>query len=282
MCLPVLQQCRQARNSTDQNAKACLIGMMLASEGTSNATDINIQNTTTSTTTSTTDTSKQLTDREIVDNIKIFLFAGHDSTASTILWTLYLLAVYPEHIVPIRKEMELFGQRPTSGSEFYDFLKSGMPYLHNVLKEVLRLYPPAWAINRAPKKDLVLGGYTIPKGTSIMINTLRMHRREDLGWERPLEFIPERWNHEENHYSKASFTYLPFGGGPRTCVGQPLAEIEMLTVISSIVQTFDLVLIAGNDSKASCDIDYFAGATIRPKNISNLRLKLRTVNVISK
>jgi cytochrome P450 len=116
----------------------------------------------------------------------------------------------------------------------YDQLKSKLPFLQCILKEVLRLYPPAWAINRSPKKDVSLHGHIIPKGTSIMINTLRLHRRgqyfkrldgwaclmsllfafifiADLGWERPLEFIPERWEHEEGHYSKSAFVYVSFG-----------------------------------------------------------------------
>ena len=72
-----------------------------------------------------------------------------------------------------------------------------------------------------------------------MINTLRLHRRADLGWERPHEFWPERWDttgSDEAHHSKASFCYMPFGGGPRTCVGQPLAEVEVLAVLSAILK----------------------------------------------
>ena len=105
-----------------------------------------------------------------------------------------------------------------------------------------------------------------------MINTLRLHRREDLGWSRPFDFVPERWETEEPHYLKSAFCYMPFGGGPRTCVGQPLAEVEVLAVVSAVLGKFRPVIEKG---PRDCEIDFFAGATIRPKNARNLRLLAR-------
>lgn len=118
--------------------------------------------------------SKVLTDREIIDNIKVFLFAGHDTTASTILWVLYILALYPAHEIAAYEEVNSIFPNRVYNTEVvtYEKLKS-MKGILRVLKETLRLFPPAWAINRSPTKDVVLNGIAIPKGTSIMINTLR-------------------------------------------------------------------------------------------------------------
>jgi cytochrome P450 len=255
------------------------------------------------------DGEKALTDREIIDNIKIFLFAGHDSTTSTILWVLFLLAWHPLEQQRARDEvfaLEGLLAAPHSLTE--------LVFLKQVVKETLRLYPPAWSINRAPKRDSELAGYCIPKGTSIMINTLRLHRREDLGWTRPTEFLPSRWapattpaakkeeekgegkekgkgedpggrereregdndrDSERLHQSKAAFCYLPFGGGPRSCVGQPLAEVEVLVTVALLLQSFSLEIEGRGSKPCNLDIDFFSGATIRPKHIGRLRLVAR-------
>jgi cytochrome P450 len=199
------------------------------------------------------DNHTHLSDREIIDNIKIFLFAGHESTATTIIWVLYLLALHPEYL--LRTETDATFRRC-------------------VIKETLRLFPPAWAINRSNKEDMILGGYTFPKGSTIMINTLRLHRREDLGWERPLDFMPQRWDHEQEkpHMMKAACCYMPFGAGPRSCVGQPLAEMEIELVVTYVLENFIPTLVGkGNDTS----INFFAGSTIRPKFAHNLRLVRR-------
>ena len=215
--------------------------------------------------------AKKLTDRQIIDNIKIFLFAGHDSTTSTMLWVLYLLALHPS--IQQKVHEEAAQAIPDPSLVTFEQLK-GLTYLRCVMKETLRLYPPAWAINRSPKQDVTVAGFHIPKGASIMINTLRLHRREDLGWEKPLEFLPERWmeENERSHQSKASFCYLPFGGGSRSCVGQPLAEMEMLAVLALTLLEFSATLVQVGGRKNDQSIDFFCGATIRPKHVKNLRL----------
>lgn len=117
----------------------------------------------------TTSSSSSLTDRQIIDNIKIFLFAGHESTATTIIWVLYLLALHPLVLTKVKEEVrrELPGA-PGHGADAeaaFEQLKK-LSYLQMVIKETLRLFPPAWAINRSPKEDTVLGGFHIPKGSS--------------------------------------------------------------------------------------------------------------------
>lgn len=220
-----------------------------------------------------------LTDREIIDNIKVFLFAGHDSTTSTILWILYLLALHPSYQDKVMQEMrdhnvECRSDSPEEAATklTLDNLKQ-LTFSQCIIKETLRLFPPAWAINRSPKQDLVVGGYVIPKGTSIMINTLRLHRREDLGWDKPFDFVPERWLTDQPCHEKSSFCYMPFGGGPRSCVGQPLAEAELWVVVVKILSQFEAVIVGPVPKE--CEIDFFAGSTIRPKNVKNLRLVKR-------
>jgi cytochrome P450 len=171
----VLNLCRKKGTAGTTKGDACLIELLLSStaDTTSAGSD--------AAATAQTAGGSKLTDQEIIDNIKIFLFAGHDSTASTLLWVLYLLAVHPHYIERIRAETSSIDVNSVTGSELYDLLKTRLPFVQNFLKETLRLYPPAWAINRSPKKDLQLNGYSVPKGTSIMINTLRLHRRGEGG-----------------------------------------------------------------------------------------------------
>ena len=81
------------------------------------------------------------------------------------------------------------------------------------------------------------------EGTSIMINTLRLHRREDLGWSRPFDFVPERWETEEPHYLKSAFCYMPFGGGARMCVGSSFAMTEAKIIVVMVLQQFNVTLV---------------------------------------
>lgn len=267
IALKVLENCRANKSLDSSIQTTSLISLLLASESSADTyTDVGLPR-------PSTNTSSKLTDQQIIDNIKIFLFAGHDSTATTIIWVLYMLALHPAYDAQILTELPA-----TSSTCTYDTLHA-LTVLQCVLKETLRLFPPAWTINRSPKThDCVLGGYSVPKGTAVMINTLRLHRREDIGWDRPLEFIPERWLPENAvssvHQLKSSFCYLPFGGGPRTCVGQPLAELEMLTVLSHLLLEYRPTVIGGVKENGWA-INYFAGATIRPKNVANLRLIAR-------
>jgi cytochrome P450 len=167
--------CRKKGTAGTTKGDACLIELLLSSTADTTSAGSDAAATAQSA------GGSKLTDQEIIDNIKIFLFAGHDSTASTLLWVLYLLAVHPHYIERIRAETSSIDVNSVTGSELYDLLKTRLPFVQNFLKETLRLYPPAWAINRSPKKDLQLNGYSVPKGTSIMINTLRLHRRGEGG-----------------------------------------------------------------------------------------------------
>jgi len=149
-----------------------------------------------------------------------------------------------------------------------------LEYLDCIIKETLRLFPPAWTINRSPKTDQVVGGYTVPKGTSIMINTLRLHRRTDLWGPTARQWNPDRWLDEsftKEQTRVGQFTYLPFGGGPRLCIGMPFAKAELKVVVSLIILKFRLHLGGGLADKDPV-INFFAGSTIRPKGIQHLRL----------
>lgn len=275
-CVTVLDASRaKAQQGLDDSS---LIALLVSARQTNEITEIALDAESESTHASLHGKSS-LTDREIIDNIKVFLFAGHDSTTSTILWILYLLALYPSYQDKVLQEirehgMECRSDRADEAAEKLTLEKlKQLTFLQCVIKETLRLYPPAWAINRSPKKDLLVGGYVVPKGTSIMINTLRLHRREDLGWEKPFDFVPERWLTEQPCQEKSNFCYMPFGGGPRSCVGQPLAEAELWVVIVKVLSQFESVIV-GTVPK-DCEIDFFAGSTIRPKNVKNLRLVQR-------
>ena len=214
-----------------------------------------------------------LSDREIIDNIKIFMFAGHDTSTTTMIWVLFMLALHPQAESRVLAEITTSLQGRTMRElPAHELSWKFFPYLHCVVQETLRLFPPAWTINRSPKYPISLGGFTVPAGMTIMINTLRLHRREDLGWQHPTEFIPERWEVREPHHAKSAFCYLPFGGGPRSCVGQNLAELEILVATCAVLTRYQPIWLGKSSSP---QINFFAGSTIRPKDIGSLRLRPR-------
>jgi cytochrome P450 len=175
---------------------------------------------------------KLLTEKQIHDHILTFLAAGHETTAITLVWTLYLLSQYPEVRIKLQDEMgSLLGVREPM---LEDLTKS--PYLDWVLNESMRLYPPAWLQMRFVAKETELDGYTLPVGTLLILSQWVIHRRPDL-WQDADMFRPERWD-PANSQQLPPGAYFPFGGGPRTCIGMPLAQMEARLILTSILQHY--------------------------------------------
>jgi cytochrome P450 len=174
----------------------------------------------------------KLTEKQIHDHIVTFLAAGHETTAITLVWTFYLLSRYPQIRIKLQHEIRsvLAGREPT-----LDDL-ARLPYLDWVLNESMRLYPPAWMQMRFVAKESALDGVRLPVGTLLILSQWVIHRLPDI-WQDPDVFKPERWD-PANGQQIPPGAYFPFGGGPRTCIGMPLAQLEARIILASILQHY--------------------------------------------
>lgn len=173
-----------------------------------------------------------LTEKQIHDHVITFLAAGHETTAIALVWTFYLLAQYPAVREKLLEEVRtvLAGRAPTAE----DVAK--MPYLDGVLSESMRLYPPAWMQVRFTAEEVEIGGVTLPQGTMLIVSQWVLHRLPEI-WGDADIFRPERWD-RASEATVPPGAYFPFGGGPRTCIGMPLAQLEAKLVLASILQRY--------------------------------------------
>ena len=174
----------------------------------------------------------KLTEKQIHDHILTFLAAGHETTAITLVWTFYLLSQYPQVRIKLQNEIRsvLAGREPTADD------LARIPYLDWFLDESMRLYPPAWLQMRFVTKEAEIDGVKLPVGTLLILSQWVMHRLPEI-WQDSEVFKPERWNPaNEQHIPPGA--YFPFGGGPRTCIGMPLAQMEARIILASILQRY--------------------------------------------
>lgn len=165
----------------------------------------------------------------------IFL-AGHETSANAISWTWYLLSQHPDVEVKLHEELDrvLDGRTPT----IHDLPQ--LPYTDQVIKEVLRLYPPLWNLSRDVLEDVQFGEYTIPKGSALIISPFIV-QRDPQHWEVPERFIPERFANDAEKQMQRG-VYFPFSYGPRVCVGQGFATTELQLMLATIAQRYRLTL----------------------------------------
>ena len=174
----------------------------------------------------------KLSEKQIHDHILTFLAAGHETTAIALVWTFYLLSQYPQVRIRLQDEIRsvFAGREPT----LEDLAR--IPYLDWVLNESMRLYPPAWLQMRFVARETELDGVRLPVGTMLILSQWVIHRRPDI-WEDAEVFKPERWD-PANEKQIPPGAYFPFGGGPRTCIGMPLAQLEARIILASILQDY--------------------------------------------
>ncbi len=174
-----------------------------------------------------------MTDEELHDNLMSLLLAGHETTASALVWALYWLTHLPEVRTKLLDELDRLGENPHP----LDIAK--LPYLSAICDETLRIYPvlPA-AFLRMPKSSIEIMEYTFPAGSALALSIYLLHQREDI-YPQPKQFKPERFI--ERQYSP--YEYLPFGGSNRRCIGSALALLEMKLVLANIVSRFELKLL---------------------------------------
>jgi cytochrome P450 len=197
--------------------------------------------------------SRGLTDEQVRDEALTLLLAGHETTANALTWTWYLLSQNPDAEAKLHAELDavLAGRLP--GLDDLPHL----PYTEGVFAEALRLYPPAWAIGRRAKQDFSVGEYKVPARSIVLMSPWVVHR--DARWfSDPLKFAPERWKARDIE-SRPKFSYFPFGGGARVCMGERFAWMEGVLVIAAFAPRWRLRMAPGQR------VDTEARITLRPK-----------------
>ncbi|XP_073248021.1 cytochrome P450 4F4-like [Porites lutea] len=176
-----------------------------------------------------------LSEEEIISEVMTFMFAGHDTTASSISWTLYNLARFPEHQQKCRQEIEeVFGEK----EEFEWNDLNRLKYLQLCIKESNRLHSVVVSTSRVLDKPYEIDGKVVPEGTWVRTHMFALHRNPHV-WKDPETFDPLRFTNE-NMKEMSPYAYIPFSAGPRNCIGQAFALAEIKTAIAMILRKFDL------------------------------------------
>lgn len=186
-------------------------------------------------------TGQGLSDETIVHEIQLFLFAGHDTTVTSNTNLLLLLSQHPDVLEKVCQEQA--DLTPEQQVFTLENLKK-MPYLDAVIHESMRCIPPIGGMFRIMTQDTEFGGYRIPKGWVIILNPGRTHRDESV-WTNPDRFEPERWIRGE--HKQQAFSHIPFGGGPRLCLGQNFAMVEMRIILSLLLRYYEWTLLPDQD-----------------------------------
>lgn len=183
------------------------------------------------------DDGRGLSVAQIRDQLVTFIVAGHETVASALGWAWGLLAHHPEVADRVAAEAdEVAGERPVAFSDYAD-----LPFTKAVVEETLRLYPPAWLITRRAEHDDVIDGTHVPSGALIIMSPWLLHRHPQL-WEDPESFRPERFLADVPR-----FAHLPFGAGPRLCIGRDFSYVESVMMIAELARRF--VVLPPNDAE---------------------------------
>ena len=195
----------------------------------------------------------QMNDAQLRDEVMTLFLAGHETTALALSWSWYLLASNPEAEKMFHAELEevLGGRTP----QVEDLPK--LKYTEMIAKEAMRLYPPAYAVGREAIEETELGGFNVPKGTQVFAFQWATHRDARF-FEDPAAFRPERWTDGMSE-QLPKYAYFPFGGGPRQCIGNYFAMMEIVLLLATIGQRFRFALV---DEK----VEVLPVLSLRPKN----------------
>lgn len=178
------------------------------------------------------DTGEHMPDDLLKDELMTVFLAGHETTASALTWTFYLISQHPEVYKKLKNEVDtIVGKEEMTFAHFQQ-----LKYTKACLNEAMRLYPPVWIIGRKATEDNMVGDYLIKKDMDILILPYIMHRHPDY-WKNPETFDPDRWETEEVKQMD-KFTYFPFAAGPRMCIGNNFALFEADIIITKVIQQF--------------------------------------------
>jgi cytochrome P450 len=174
-----------------------------------------------------------LTDAQVKDEVMTLILAGHETTANALSWAISLLSRHPDAARLVREEALALGRQPTAAD--------ALPYTDRVIAETMRLYPPAWMVVRRALHDDVVCGYRVPAGASVEIAPWTLHRHP-RHWPEPHRFDPDRFAPERAE-GRSPWVYLPFGGGPRVCIGKGFALLEARLVLATLAQHVELAVL---------------------------------------
>lgn len=201
---------------------------------------------------------------EVYDNVSTFVLAGHETTANALTWTFYLLSQFADHDASVAREVQ--GTLKTDGATSDDV--SSLPFTRAVIEESMRLYPPAPIFARDSVNGDNVGGVEIEPRTAIMIAPWVIHRHRKL-WDAPDYFMPERFAPGVREKINR-FAYIPFGGGPRICIGMAFAMQEAIVILSTIARRYRLELLPNQK------VEPLARITLRPRYGLKMKVVKRT------
>jgi cytochrome P450 len=209
------------------------------------------------------ETGEAMTDEQLRVEVTTFLLAGQETTSLALTWTWYLLSQHPAERERLEKEIDavLNGRPP----EYADL--ANLPYLRMVVDESMRLYPPAWGFSRQAMSDDELGGFRLPQGWLAFVIPYVLHRHPAY-WQDPDAFDPERFS-PERVAERPKFVYIPFGAGPRQCIGNQFALIETQLTLATLAQSYRLHLKPGHNA------DPWPLITLRPRFGMPMRIEQR-------
>jgi cytochrome P450 len=183
-------------------------------------------------------------DELILSESMQLLVAGHETSSNALSWLLYLLSSRPDCVDEIRQEFDsVLGERPLSFSDVPKF-----EFTTRVILEALRLYPPFWMVDRMALADDRAGDVGIPRGSTVVVFIHGVHHAPQY-WENPESFDPERFT-KSNEKLHTPFTHLPFGAGPRGCIGGNYAMLQILMILSVLLRKYDFRLVPGQTIQA--------------------------------
>jgi len=204
-----------------------------------------------------------LSDSEVRDEVLTFILAGQETTTLALTWAWYALARHPEIEANVLDELDhVLGGRPPTADDV-----PALEYTSRFVSETLRLYPPAFVLTRRVVEACEISGYPIAADSGVVVSPYVMHRRPDY-YPDPERFDPDRWTAAAVE-ARPRFSYFPFGGGPRVCIGEPLARMEALLTIATLAQEWRPMLSAGQD------VRFAALGTLRPAGGLPLTLRRR-------
>ncbi len=205
----------------------------------------------------------QMSDEQLRDELMTIFLAGHETTANALTWTWYLLSQQPEIERKLHCELdEVLGSNPPA---FADVAR--LPYTEKIFAESMRLYPPSWAIGRLATVDCEIGGYPVGRKALVLMSQYVMHR-DARYYPDPDRFDPERWTTHARD-TRPQFSYFPFGGGPRRCIGEGFAWMEGILLIATVAQQWRMRLVPHHPVALKPVI------TLRPKHGMKMTLSRR-------
>jgi len=210
------------------------------------------------------ETGAPMGERELIDEVMTLIVAGHETTASGLNWTWYLLSQHPEAEARLHAELDAAPELAAPSLAEME----GLSCTSQVVNEALRLYPPGWLLSRRTVAADVLGGFEVPAGTNVLLPLYLLHRHPRY-WKEPDRFCPERFA-PEHEAERPRFAYMPFAAGPRHCIGETFALYEMLMHLYKVARRYRLVYVPDKPLELEAQIN------LRTRYPLHMRLEART------